>query len=452
MAIKSYLFRWFDQRHEINSILFNESQNNPQILSIQDSFEPCCLIATTNRAEDIDIGFRRGGRLELELYVLNQPSDRKLLFTTYLHKTIEQYRLQSIKQLEDEDYDMKNHVIDLGEIYGERFQGMKLKYPTNNDENKGNNQDNSSSSSSSSLQFGEMIASLQTEEMDLLTSLLAERSGGYVAADISTLIRELNNIPMIPLDPVVSSSSPLNYLTSFSPNLQTLLNHFDRGMKQVPPSCLRGITVTLPQLTYDDVIGNQEAKKMLQRALYMTSPEMKHKLAQFGITQSLGGVLLYGPPGNSKTRLISAAAAVNKLPLISLTSADIFSAFVGDAEAEVRKAFTIARQAAPCILFFDEMDSMVTNRATNSSSSSSSVESRILSTFLNEMDGVSTNAGMNGVIVIGATNRIDCIDAALLRKVKNLFNIYISSYLFNLYLCLFYFLGSILSNYSCITT
>jgi SpoVK/Ycf46/Vps4 family AAA+-type ATPase len=135
-------------------------------------------------------------------------------------------------------------------------------------------------------------------------------------------------------------------------------------------------------------------------------------MIKFGQNTMLGGVLLHGPPGNSKTRLVQAAAAVHGLPTISLSSADVYSACVGDSEAEIRRVFTLARQSHPCVLFMDEIDALVTNR--QDESSSNNVESHVLSTLLNEMDGI--DGGRNGVFVIAATNQIDFIDNALLRK------------------------------------
>ena len=172
------------------------------------------------------------------------------------------------------------------------------------------------------------------------------------------------------------------------------------------------------------MIGYDEVKKTLHRLLSFSSPGMRQKVKKIGL-KSPGGVLLYGPPGNSKTRLILAAAASHGLPVISLSSADVYSPYVGDAEAEIRKAFRIARNASPCVLFLDEMDALVTDRAASSSGSTSGVstEARVLATLLTEMDGITSGGGGNDdldhdnhVIVMGATNRVDCIDAALLRK------------------------------------
>jgi SpoVK/Ycf46/Vps4 family AAA+-type ATPase len=131
------------------------------------------------------------------------------------------------------------------------------------------------------------------------------------------------------------------------------------------------------------------------------------------------GILMHGPPGCAKTTLARAAAGASGIAFFSLTPADVYaSSFVGEAEAVVRRAFTLARSAAPCILFFDEIDSILGCGGDGSGHgmgrSSKSAEARVLSTFLNEMDGVDASQD-DGVLVLGATNRPSTLDAALLR-------------------------------------
>lgn len=133
------------------------------------------------------------------------------------------------------------------------------------------------------------------------------------------------------------------------------------------------------------------------------------------------GILLYGPPGCAKTTLARAAAGSENIAFLSLSPADVFaSSYVGEAEAIVRRAFATARAAAPCILFFDEIDSIMGSEngggihQMNRTGGGASPESRVLSTFLNETDGL-TSTGYDNVLVIGATNRPCTLDAAVLR-------------------------------------
>lgn len=134
------------------------------------------------------------------------------------------------------------------------------------------------------------------------------------------------------------------------------------------------------------------------------------------------GILLHGPPGCAKTTLARAAAGSAGIAFFSLSPADVYaSSYVGEAEAVVRRAFSLARSASPCILFFDEIDSILGSNSSNDGSHGmsrsgrgSSAEARVLSTFLNEMDGVDASK-TDGVLVLGATNRPSTLDAALLR-------------------------------------
>jgi len=354
MAIKTKLCAWLDT--PLSST------------SAQSFAQTYCMVATSNRSEDIDPIFRRGGRLEYELHVLNRTEDRKTLLATYL-----QHLLHNLQQQQQQDQQSSQSLLNLQHVNDKVLQSI--------------------------------------------CQQVAEKTGGYVAADIAALIRESASALETYL--LSSTSIALSSVVQTNTLIKEVVRCISIIMKTVPPSCLRGISITLPKLSFDDIIGYADIKTILSRSLAFLSPEQHALLARFNMTSSLGGILFYGPPGNSKTRFVKALASMYSLPLISLTSADVYSAYVGDAEAEIRKAFTIARQASPCILFFDELDSLVINRATaDLSSNATSVEARVLSTFLNEMDGVTANANAaNGVIVMGATNRIDCIDAALIRKV-----------------------------------
>lgn len=254
------------------------------------------------------------------------------------------------------------------------------------------------------LLFNDLLSSFVCSDQSMnsneLAHLLSGNTGGYVAADIVALVDDVRS----------KYDDGRNLLSEAE-----WLSAFHESMTRILPSCLRGVTIEKPNLDYDDVIGCETAKIALNRLLQFTDPA-KAKLREiFGIS-NVGGILLHGPPGNAKTRLVLAAASRHSLPLISLSSADIYSPYVGDAEAEIRKVFSLARQGSPCILFFDELDALVVNRS-DSETSSSNVESRILATLLNEMDGVTTTSKSGSdVIVMAATNRIKAIDAALLRK------------------------------------
>lgn len=159
-----------------------------------------------------------------------------------------------------------------------------------------------------------------------------------------------------------------------------------------------------------DIVGATAAKTALQRAVEWPA-QNGATLRALGIRPTRG-VLLHGPPGAAKTALVRAAATAAKLPFFSLASADIYSPFLGEAERALRDAFANARAAAPSVLFLDEIDGLVGRRGFDSTATGADVRNRVLSALLTEMDGVSA---LGDVLVVAATNRIDCVDDALLR-------------------------------------
>lgn len=127
------------------------------------------------------------------------------------------------------------------------------------------------------------------------------------------------------------------------------------------------------------------------------------------------GVLFHGPPGVGKTFAAMCLASSLGLHCVKVRASEVFNQWLGGSEATLRSIFARARSASPCILFFDELDSLATNRGGGDSDVTSGVQSRILTTLLNEMDGITNAGGKQGVLVVAATNRLDSIDAALLR-------------------------------------
>jgi SpoVK/Ycf46/Vps4 family AAA+-type ATPase len=235
---------------------------------------------------------------------------------------------------------------------------------------------------------------------------IAELCVGYVPADLTALVRRAALLA------VQNEEAQI-----ISPEL------VERAMRDVGASALRDASLSAPpKTTWDDICGDPgHAKTALRQAIEW--PRTKRKSYQ-----SLGlvpprGVLLHGPPGCAKTMLARAAAGASGVAFLSLSPAEVYaSSYVGEAEAVVRRAFTLARSAAPCILFFDEIDSIfgggddddAGGHDMNRSGRGSSAEARVLSTFLNEMDGVD-GTSEDGVLVLGATNRPWTMDAALLR-------------------------------------
>jgi len=248
-------------------------------------------------------------------------------------------------------------------------------------------------------------------ERDIAT--IAEACVGYVAADLSALVRRA---AILSLEEYGSKDINTSARQKLSPY------HFHRAMTDVGASALRDAALSAPpKTTWDDVAGDAGgAKSALRRAIEWPRT-MREDFIRLGIVPPRG-ILLYGPPGCAKTSLAKAAAGSAGVAFLSLSPADVYaSSYVGEAEAIVRRAFSLARSAAPCVLFFDEIDSILGSDDADGSGHGmgrggrgSSAEARVLSTFLNEMDGVDVKAD-DGVLVLGATNRPSALDAALLR-------------------------------------
>ena len=258
---------------------------------------------------------------------------------------------------------------------------------------------------------------INSVELDVDT--VANQCHGYTGADLEALCREATmkafsehlrweNENMS----VTNSSSSSTTTSSQSPleeDLVVTTQDFLDAMQQVGASLARSVVKDFSPAAWDDIGGLEETKKRLKQAVEwpITKADAFKRL---GI-RSPRGVLLHGPPGCAKTTLARAAATSSKATFIPLQGASLYSMFVGEGEAELREAFRKARLTAPSIIFVDELDMLVGKRG-SSSSSTDDTSARLLSTFLNEMDGLEL-AG--GVLVLATTNRPAAIDGALLR-------------------------------------
>ncbi|KAJ2160667.1 hypothetical protein GGF46_002098 [Coemansia sp. RSA 552] len=234
---------------------------------------------------------------------------------------------------------------------------------------------------------------------------LAELTNGYVGADISALCREAATHAIMAR---LSSSSEQRDSGGVS---QVTRDDFKAAMARVVPSMKRGLGIDVAKTAWTDIGGLDSVKLKLQQAVEWPLTRQA-AMRRLGV-RAPRGILLFGPPGCSKTTLIKVIATQSHATFLSINGAGLYSPFVGDAERTLRETFRRARATSPSVIFFDEIEAMVGKRALGGSGSNAdSVQERILSTLLNEMDGVES---ADGVLVVGATNRIDMIDAALLR-------------------------------------
>jgi AAA family ATPase len=207
-----------------------------------------------------------------------------------------------------------------------------------------------------------------------------------------------------------STSTGVNSSTSVSLDLSEYCvryEHFMEALHRVRPSAMREVQVEVPKVHWSDIGGLEDIKSKLKESVEWP---LKHPEAfsRLGIKPPKG-VLLYGPPGCSKTMIARALATESRLNFIAVKGPELFSKYVGDSERAVRQVFFRARAAAPSIVFFDEIDALAVHRK---SDGGSSVADRVLAQLLTEMDGVEH---LSDVLVVAATNRPDMIDKALLR-------------------------------------
>lgn len=236
---------------------------------------------------------------------------------------------------------------------------------------------------------------------------LADVTHGFVGADLQGLCREAAMLCLRRLMPELDltlGTIPYERLAT----LEIRNGDFLAALHDVEPSAVREVFVEIPDVTWDDVGGLHETKDRLKEAVAwpLKYPEL---FEQAGVRPPKG-ILLDGPPGCGKTMLAKAVASETKVNVISVKGPALMSKYVGESERGVREIFHKARQAAPCIMFFDEIDALVPARG--GSASDNHVGERVLSQFLAEMDGIED---LRGVLVLGATNRADMLDPAILR-------------------------------------
>merc|ERR1712093_372735 len=238
--------------------------------------------------------------------------------------------------------------------------------------------------------------------------LIAKETNGFVGADMAALCTEAamqcirEKMDLIDIE---DDTIDAELLSSLAVNQE----HFKFALGASNPSSLRETIVEIPNITWDDIGGLVDVKKEL-RELVQYPVEHPEKFEKFGMSPSKG-VLFYGPPGCGKTLLAKAVANECQSNFISVKGPELLTMWFGESEANVRDTFAKARGAAPCVLFFDELDSIAQQRG-GSSGDAGGAGDRVMNQLLTEMDGVGAK---KNVFIIGATNRPDIIDPALMR-------------------------------------
>jgi transitional endoplasmic reticulum ATPase len=248
------------------------------------------------------------------------------------------------------------------------------------------------------------ILSIHTRSMPLTVDVdlddIADRAYGYVGADIKGLCQ-------------VAATNALRRqvatIAAIPENLDVNREDFEVALKQIQPAVLRSLQIQVPKVQWSEIGGLVKVKQTLQEAVAgaLTDPALyAHTRAK-----APRGILLYGPPGTGKTLLAKAIATQAQANFVSVTGSELVTKWVGASEQSIRQLFAQARQAAPCVIFIDEIDTLAPARGIYQGDSG--VSDRVIGQLLTELDGLQS---AEGLLVIGATNRRDFIDPALLRS------------------------------------
>ena len=324
-----------------------------QLLTLMDGMKSrgkVIVIATTNRPDSIDEALRRGGRFDREIEIGVPDKDGRLQILKIHTKNMPLLLKENIKNNENNIYE-ENSFVNLENI--------------------------------------------------------AEITHGYVGSDISSLCKEaaMNSIRRV--IPSIKKSKDTSYSKDIINKLRVTKEDFEKALLEMEPSAMREVFVEVPKVKWEDIGGLTKEKQELIESI-------KWPLKYPRVFKELNikppkGILLYGPPGTGKTMMAKAAANESGANFISIKGPELFNKYVGETEKNIRMIFKRAKQTAPTILFFDEIDSIAPIR---SSDSSNHVQENAVSQILTEMDGIED---LKDVIIIAATNRPDIIDPALLR-------------------------------------
>ncbi|MBI4770543.1 MAG: CDC48 family AAA ATPase [Chloroflexi bacterium] len=241
---------------------------------------------------------------------------------------------------------------------------------------------------------------------DVELAKLAAITHGFVGADLEAVCREAAMSALRRLMPDIDfAQAQIPYEKLMA--LEVTMDDFLAALAEVEPSAIREVFTEVPDVGWADVGGLEEVKRLLVEAVEW--PLQYGSLFAHVHTTPPRGILLHGPPGTGKTLLAKAVARESEANFISVKGPELLTKWIGESERGVREVFRKAKQASPCIVFFDELDALAPRRGAGSDSH---VTERVVSQLLAEMDGIEE---LKGVMVLAATNRLDIVDPALLR-------------------------------------
>jgi transitional endoplasmic reticulum ATPase len=371
-----------------------------QLLTLMDGLEErgqVIVIGATNRIDAVDPALRRPGRFDREIEI--GVPDREGRFEIFqIHtrnmplepKYLREFVLEALSRVARNTEDLKVQkdlefaIEEIKKLENEEDIERALK----------------------SLLSPELLSEVENEIIREMLKKLADQTHGFVGADIEAFCKEAamkalrRYLPKIDFE---SEEIPVELLES----IRVKWEDFVSALKEIEPSAMREVLVEIPKVSWEDVGGLEDVKREIIEAVEwpLKFPE---RFRKFGIKPPKG-ILLFGPPGTGKTLIAKAVANETEANFISIKGGELLSKWLGESEKAVRKIFRKARQVAPCIIFFDEIDAIAQMRGIDEGSRA--VE-RVLNQILIEMDGLEE---LHGVVVIGATNRPDILDPALLR-------------------------------------
>ena len=243
-------------------------------------------------------------------------------------------------------------------------------------------------------------------EEDVNLRLIAEKTHGFVGADIKFLCKESAMLAIREIIPEIDLDKPIP--EEVLNRLKINMRHFIEALNNIEPSALREVLFTQPSETWDDIGGLTDAKQQLKEIIEW--PLKYPRFYKYMKSEPPNGILIFGLPGTGKTLLAKALAHETEVNFISVKGPEFISKWVGESAKAVRETFRKARSAAPCIIFFDEIDAIASRR---SNSSDLKVTEQVLAQLLTEMDGLEE---LKAVVLIAATNRPDLLDPAILRS------------------------------------
>ena len=368
-----------------------------QLLTLMDGLKSrgkVIVIAATNRPDALDPALRRPGRFDREIEV-GVPDKQG-------RKEILQIHTRSMPL--EPDYEKHAVLKVLGELEKRgSFESGKLKKLM---EAVGKARDEKEVKDALKEE-SEIYAEVRNRLIDRMLEEIAEITHGFVGADLAALAREA---AMVVLRRLIKEGKVSPEHEQIPPEVLQELRvrkaDFYEALKMVEPSALREVLIEMPNVHWDDIGGLESIKQELREAVEWPLKYPK-AFQRLGI-EPPRGILLYGPPGTGKTLLAKAVANESRANFIGIRGPEVLNKWVGESEKRVREIFRKARQAAPTVIFIDEIDAIAPARGMEGDR----VTDRLINQLLTEMDGIERNSG---VIVIGATNRPDILDPALLR-------------------------------------